>query len=189
MNLRFPQVAQCVENAARFKPFGKLLDFCGNYYSPYYAFMMLAMSRIYDSDKLAVELGCDQGRGLVALAMSGGTVIGIDHTRKVGMNKAQEICPNIIFLEQDSLPIPEPFTTLGRKIDVLHIDTEHSYAQASEEFRHYKPFLNSPSLVIFDDLHAQDDSVLKFFMELPYVKIQDDRMHPECGWGVIYYVE
>jgi len=40
---------------------------------------------------------------------------------------------------------------------------------------------------MFDDLHAMDNGVLKAFYELPYPKIQDDRLHPVNGYGVLIY--
>jgi SAM-dependent methyltransferase len=163
-----------------------LIEFYGDYFQPYYRFMTQVMSG------LLVELGCDNGRGLVSLAwgwQERTQVVGIDHTRKAGIDKAQELFDNIIFLQQDSLPVPEWFDNQDEKISLLHIDTEHSYSMAKAEFEAYQPYLANPAIIIFDDLHAQEDSVLKYFMELPYPKIQDDRMHPVCGWGVVLYAE
>lgn len=167
------------------KPPEQLLTICGDYYSPYYHFFMLAARHLRQG--LLVELGIDQGRGLAALAMSDLPVVGIDHTRKVGLEVVMDLFPNITYLKRDSLPVPEYFD--GKQISFLHIDTEHSYSQAQNEFESYLPYLTSPALVVFDDLHAQEDSVLKYFEGLPYIKIQDDRLHPTCGWGVIIYSE
>jgi hypothetical protein len=43
-------------------------------------------------------------------------------------------------------------------------------------------------VVLFDDLHAMEDAVIYFFNELPYEKIEDDRLH-SCGYGVMIYRE
>jgi hypothetical protein len=40
---------------------------------------------------------------------------------------------------------------------------------------------------MFDDLHAMDDGVLQAFAELPYAKIQQDKLHPGNGYGVLIY--
>jgi hypothetical protein len=137
--------------------------------------------------RIAVELGVDQGRGLVSLAYGGGNgsrVYGIDHTKKPQIDEALRLFNNITFLQTNSNPPPGK---IPDNIYLLHIDTEHSASQAETEFEAYKPKLASPAIVIFDDLHAQEDSVLEYFMSLPYPKIQDDRMHPVCGWGVVLY--
>ena len=81
---------------------------------------------------------------------------------------------------------PYPFI---HPINLLHIDTEHSYAMAKAEFEAYKPYLAKGAYVLFDDLHAMDDDVLMYFDELDYYKIQDDRLHPICGYGILIYEE
>ncbi len=60
---------------------------------------------------------------------------------------------------------------------------------AQEEFKAYQGHLAPGAVVLFDDLHARDDDVLKFFFSLPYPKFQDDRLHPSCGYGALVYVE
>ena len=92
---------------------------------------------------------------------------------------------NFIFVESESMPVPD--IVQSETISLLHIDTEHTYVQAEEEFNHYKHLLTEGAVVLFDDLHANDDGVLKFFNELPYEKIQDDRLHSPCGYGVVIY--
>ncbi len=184
--LRLHDLATHIDEALEFEPSLLLREFCGAYYSPYYLFMNHMANRLGENG-LLVELGCDMARGLVSLALSGKQVVGIDHTHKPGVAKAQAAFKNIVFLEQDSDPVPEWFANQDKKITLLHIDTEHSYSMAKAEFEAYEHLLDIPSVVIFDDLHAQEDAVLEYFMSLPYPKIQDDRLHPECGWGVILY--
>src|SRR3972149_1696374 len=99
MNLT--RLADWIEKAIDFKPPKSLLDFCGDYYSPYYAFMWLATITMRYPKNLAVELGCETGRGLVALAMEGASVVGIDHTHTEGIDKVQAIYNNVVFLQQD----------------------------------------------------------------------------------------
>jgi hypothetical protein len=191
MTLNLVDLARCIEQAAGFKPYGIIEDFCGEYYSPYYGFFILAMALPQSNrQRVAVELGCDQGRGLISLAYGGGkgaTVYGIDHTRKPQIERALKLFNNIVFLQTNSNPPPGE---IPDDIYLLHIDTEHSASQARTEFEAYKHKLASPAIVVFDDLHAQagsPESVLEYFMSLPYPKVQDDRMHPTCGWGMILY--
>jgi len=96
---------------------------------------------------------------------------------------------NIQFYQRDSMPVPLELRNGDERIALLHIDTEHSYSMAKAEFEAYRPLLTSPAVVVFDDLHAMGDDVMRYFVSLPYPKIIDDRMHPSCGWGVLLYQE
>ena len=105
-------------------------------------------------------------------------MIGLD------LNIAPEFCPdNVDFRLMSALPVPE----FIEDIAILHIDTEHSYGNALNEFMQYKCKLLPGAVVMFDDLHAMDNGVLKAFYELPHPKIQDDRLHPVNGYGVLIY--
>lgn len=181
-------LAHWIDSALEAEPPLLLKDICDQWYSPYYFFMYRAAQHLRNAG-LLVELGCDQGRGLAALALGGGNVIGIDHTRKVGMDRVQSTFDNVLFLQQASMPVPSHFNDVRQKIALLHIDTEHSFAQAESEFNMYRPYLAPQAVVIFDDLHAQEDDVMRFMVSLPYPKIIDDRLHPSCGWGVVLYDE
>lgn len=162
---------------------------CADYYAPYYSlfFRVIALMR----DGLAVELGVEKARGSGCLAAGSPNVVvvGVDHTRRDEVAAVQARYPNFTFLEQPSLPVPDAIHVMGGPIDVLHVDTEHSYAMAREEFNAYKPLLAPGALVCFDDLHAMEDDVLKYFMSLPYPKIHDDRLHPGTGFGALIYTE
>ena len=168
------------------EPDAQLKAFCGDYYSPYYNFFDIA-GKYLKGEGVFVELGSETGRGLFGLALSGNEVVGIDTVKRERINAVQNEFPNVIFLNQASLPVPEWFDNNKAKIVLLHIDTEHSYAMAKAEFEEYQPYLIDNALVIFDDLHAMDDDVLKYFQSLPYEKIIDDRLHPTCGWGCLIY--
>lgn len=171
-----------IEYAKKEKPPLALVEYCANYYQPYYHFMYLASLEVKG---ICVELGCEKGRGLVAMALTGKWIIGLDHTRKSELDQVLNDYPNIDFWEQSSLPVSDYFES--REIGLLHIDTEHSYSMAKAEFEAYLPCLAKPSVILFDDLHAAEDDVLRYFRELPYSKIQDDELHPVAGWGVVLY--
>lgn len=145
--------------------------------------MYLAAQRV---SGYCVELGCEKGRGLLALALSGKTVIGIESQPKDEVFEILLAYRNIEFYVRSSLPVWDTLFK-GKRIGLLHIDTEHSYSQAKNEFEAYQPYLSDKAIVIFDDLHAMNDGVKKYFDELPYDKIQDDDLHPSCGWGVVLY--
>lgn len=177
------QLHKLVTRAKSGRPPKKLLDYCEDYYSPYYHFMYLAARQIKG---YCVELGCEKGRGLLAMALSGQKVIGIDSYPAPELFLLLQTFPEIEFYNRQSLPVWGEYFK-DKEIGLLHIDTEHSYSQARAEFEGYQPYLSNGAVVIFDDLHAQNDSVLKYFNSLPYDKIQDDDLHPSCGWGVVLY--
>lgn len=193
MSVKLSDLAAWIDKALTRKPSPRLAEICGDYYSPYYMFLGHA-AHMLRQDGIAVELGTEGGRGLAAMSIDAVTpfgsslVIGVDHTKSAELVKVLDEFDNILFLHQDSLPLPAYFAD-GPKIALLHIDTEHSYSMAKAEFEAYRPLLTSPAVVVFDDLHAQDDDVLKYFVSLPYPKIIDDRLHPSCGWGVLLYQE
>lgn len=182
MNLK-----RLVNKAVRSAPLASLSWVYQDYYSPYYTLMYLLASTIENG--LLVELGVHKGRGVASLAAAGNNniTIGIDSFYPHELDIILSQFP-ILFFNQSSMPIPDFITQLKiKQINLLHIDTEHSYSMAKAEFEAYQPYLAKGAYVLFDDLHAQDDDVLKYFNELPYEKVQDDRLHPSCGYGVLVY--
>lgn len=174
-----------VNKALKTNPAPELLTLCGEWYSPYYNLMYLLSAQLKNG--FCVELGVHKGRGLAALAMANPTnlVIGFDNTYWADEIEAIRIkWPNTLFFQKSALPVPIDVT---RPIHLLHIDTEHSYANAKQEFEAYKPYLAKGAYVLFDDLHAMEDGVMRAFKELPYEKVEDDRLHPSCGYGVLVY--
>lgn len=182
MNLK-----RLINKAIKTAPPANLAWVYGDYYSPYYNLMYLLAGTIKDG--LLVELGVHKGRGLASLAAGNpnNKVIGLDTSHSPELDNVLLEFPNTWFLNVSSMPVPT-IISYGRKmINLLHIDTEHSHAMAKAEFEAYQPYLAKGAFVLFDDLHAQDDDVLRYFDCLPYEKVQDDRLHPSCGYGVVIY--
>lgn len=182
MNLK-----RLINRAIRAKPLPSLSQLYGDYYSPYYGLMYLLADSI--TNGLLVELGVESGRGLGSLAVGSKTnfIIGLDSHYHPNLDMNLSNFDNVWFFNLPSMPVPHIITVQRRPITLLHIDTEHSYSMAKAEFEAYKPYLAKGAYVLFDDLHAQDDDVLRYFNELPYEKVQDDRLHPSCGYGVMVY--
>ncbi len=156
----------------------KIITMCQEYYQPYYYLMYLLAQTVQQGD--IVELGVSKGYGVSSFAYGNSNikVIGLD----LNVSPIHTL-PNVEFHLMSALPVPD---FIG-DIAILHIDTEHSYGNACNEFMQYKPHLLPGSVVLFDDLHAMDDGVLRCFYELPYAKIQEDRLHPGNGYGVLIY--
>lgn len=176
MNLT--KLAELIDNAIYGYPPPCLANMAQKYYQPYYYLMYLLAAEVREGD--IVELGVSNGYGVSSFAYGNPSakVIGLD------LNVSPIYCPpNVDFHLMSALPVPD----FVGEIAILHIDTEHSYGNAQNEFMQYKPHLLPGSVVMFDDLHAMDNGVLQAFYELPYPKIQDDRLHPVNGYGVLIY--
>jgi len=174
-------LGRLVQEALGKEPPAELAEWCGAYYSPYYHLLHLLALH---TEHLCVELGVEKGRGSFAMALAGREVHGFDHTRR-----EQEIWqmdvrfPDFHFHEEPSLPPPDYWR---KPIGLLHVDTEHSYSMAREEFWAWKPHLAVGAVVCFDDTHAQDSAVGHFVATLPWPTVFDDRLH-SCGYAAMIY--
>ncbi len=173
------EVSKIIEIAMRHKPPLEISTMTGEYYQPYYYLMYLLARHV--TKGTIIELGVSKGYGVNSFAFGNPNIriIGLD------LNVLPEfIAPNVDFHLMSALPVP---AFIESNISILHIDTEHSYSNAKQEFEAYESYLLPGAVVMFDDLHAMDDGVLKAFYELPYAKIQDDRLHPINGYGLLIY--
>lgn len=173
-----------INKSLKNKPRKELLEKCGQYYSPYYNLMYLLGKEMKDKG-VAVELGSETGRGSTAFALSGIESYGVDNKDRREVRDVESKFENFTFIFGSSLPVPPQIQ--GKQIAVLHIDTEHSYSQAENEFKAYEPYLIDGAYVLFDDTHAAEDDVLDFVLSLPYEKIEEDDLHPTCGYAVVRY--
>lgn len=158
----------------------------GEFWFPYYHLLyLLALGS--NPEGICVELGVDKGRGCLSMAKSGARVFGVEQNEKECFNSVHP--SNVSYLKCSSTPVPEVIAAYGRAIAVLHIDTEHSFARARDEFEAYKGFLKDGAVVCFDDTNAMERDVLRYVQSLPYEKIVDDRLHPSCGYAALIYRE
>lgn len=179
--MNFKHLMERVEYAIDFLPPDSILLKSNGYYSPYYALMFLLAG---DQGGVCVELGVDKGRGSFALLMGGALVFGVEQNDKECFSMSH---PNLTLLKCSSTPVPPEIAALGKSISILHIDTEHSFTQAREEFNAYRPYLMDGAVVLFDDTNAMEGEVRRFVESLPYEKFFDDRLHPSCGYGGVIY--
>ncbi len=179
-----------VEAALNYPVPSTIMEFCGLYYSPYYNLMyLLAADHIFQNSRpaMCVELGVDQGRGSYSFLRGGARVIAVDNNTSKNCERITDRS-NFTLIHGSSTPVP--FPAERNMIDVLMIDTEHSWAQAESEFQAYKPHLKDGAIVLFDDTNAKEGEVRRYVESLlPYEKIFDDRLHPTCGFGAIIYRE
>jgi predicted O-methyltransferase YrrM len=182
---------------------------------PYYRFFHKLAASL--KPKLTVELGGYQGTGAAHFAAGNpdGTVVTIDHHTDPGDEVNNELMlqavmrfQNIVYLQGWTVPevaleqhgnhalgnAPSAYETvrdIGRKIDILFIDSWHVYEYAKADWEAYGPLLNSPALVICDDILDEDrpgfpiTGMRKFWEELEGDKFLEDTLHPGSRIGFL----
>jgi predicted O-methyltransferase YrrM len=153
--------------------------------SLYYRFLKVLAS--YMQPNLSVELGVCGGGGSLHLALGWpvGTVVGVDiaDDHPSHIKTIQETCPNFHFWQGDSVHVaPEIHNRYGA-VDILFIDTTHTYTQTLKEFEAYQPYLSGVAIVCLDDLFRQEMG--NIWEDLPGNKLRLDKLHDgaECGGG------
>lgn len=180
MNIQ--ELGRLVQLALDKEPPAELRDYCGIYYDPYYHLLYLLALH---TDGACVELGVETGRGLLALGLSGRTVWGIDNNLRLEAKIIAADMKNVSVIEGSSLPPHQRIIEeVGGDISILHVDTEHSFAQAREEFNQWMPHLRPGAVVCFDDTHAMGDDVGRFVISIQRPMIFDDRLH-SCGYAAV----
>lgn len=82
----------------------------------------------------------------------------------------------------DSL-VPDCFPSTPHGVDLLFIDTEHTFEQVSAEWELYRSALKPGAIVCFDDIHI-NEGMARFWDQLSIVKWDTGgRFHPS-GFGV-----
>lgn len=81
-----------------------------------------------------------------------------------------------IFLRINEIP---------KNINILFLDTVHTYEQVKNEFYVWEPLLADKCLVVIDDIRINDKG--KFFSELPYQKYDLTDLCHVSGFGVFFY--
>jgi predicted O-methyltransferase YrrM len=158
--------------------------------SLYYRFLRLLAAEM--NSKLSVELGVCGGGGSLHLAMGSRVAIGIDITY-------EEYYDNLIWLTKnydnlhlftgDSIEFAPYIHNRFGQIDILFIDTTHTFDQTLNEYKAYEPYLSDKAIVILDDLFrpGMDDA----WGVMPEPKMRFDFLHPsqsptDGGFGVIW---
>ena len=159
----------------------------GDWYSPYYGFMY-HLARIIKPN-LSFETGVHNGRASASLAVGypDGMVVGVDPHDHPMLDNVRQHCKNFVFLQSSSTfkNTIDYITNLPHKIDILHFDTEHSYGQVMNEWIAHRNSITNGTVLLFDDTHACDDSVLRAVYDLPLRwRMKADWLHPVCGYAI-----
>jgi predicted O-methyltransferase YrrM len=157
--------------------------------SPYYRFLKLLAEEI--AGCLSVELGVCGGGGSLHLAMASDQVVGVDVTLEYPDNIRwiRRNYDNFNFLSADSVQsAPLIYNNFG-EIDILFIDTTHTYEQTMAEYFAYDRYLSDRAVICLDDLFRPGMDLV--WAEMPETKARFDFLHPSAsptdgGFGVIW---
>lgn len=164
--------------------------------SVYYRFLRLLTERM--KPRVSVELGVGGGGASLHMALGhpSGVVIGVDERNVYQEHIAhvQEVCPNFFFWEADSVAAAEFFHekfSWFLPIDILFIDTIHTYEHTMAEFAGWKQHLALGAMVALDDLFRE--GMDEVWQELPGEKVRFDILHigsapDDGGFGVIFNI-
>ncbi len=156
--------------------------------SPYYRFLKLLAQEM--KARLSVELGVSGGGGSLHLAMGSEVAVGVDYAwdHAENINYITKHYHNFTFLQKDSINVaPDIFERYGL-IDILFIDTTHTYNQTMVEYQAYKPFMSPNSVICLDDLFRP--GMKEAWDMMPEPKLRLDSLHlseaGEGGFGVVF---
>jgi len=163
--------------------------------NPYYRLFYLIAQALKPA--LTVELGSWRGDASSHFAVGNpdGRVVAVDIHKDndvaglAKLNEAIDRLPNMSFIQAWSWDAVEVVRAMNEKIDILFIDAWHDYKYAKLEWDLYSPLLDSPALVICDDITAgyNFDGMLRFWEELPGDKFLNNDIHPGVPMGFVYY--
>jgi len=170
---------------------------CSFPFSPsiYYRFLKILAEEVRPA--LSVELGVGTGGGSMHLALGNpeGKVIGIDGGNHwpEALKYVMETCPNFEFWQRESVEAAGYARQLWSQsdiavaVDILFVDTLHTYEQVMAEFGAWRSLLSSRAIVLLDDLLFA--GVNRAWEELPGSKVRLDMLHSETGFGAIYNLD
>ena len=149
--------------------------------SRYYSFLYL-LAKEMDPNFSVISGVCGGGDSFhLSKGSENGQVIGIDiaDDHKDNIKFIKDNCPNFIFKVGDVLDVVK--TIRSSTIDILFLDSLHTYDHTKKEFNAFLPMLRPGSVVCFDDLFRP--GMEDFWNELDYPnKVRLDFLH-QSGQG------
>jgi hypothetical protein len=138
--------------------------------------------------KLILELGTRHGLSAIAFLNNirkNGKIISVDWLKQKNFvdKTILKKFPNLLFINGNCLNL-SIFKEIPINIDLLYLDTEHTFDQVNKEFEIYKYLLSDKALVIVDDLNLNDK--YKFFTNFKGIKGNFKRLHVN-GFGLFIY--
>lgn len=163
--------------------------------SKYYRFLyQLALDK---KPELSVELGvCGGGGSFNLLQGWTGQVVGIDNANEYPTHiEFLKQHNNFTFWQGDSIDLAYEVYSVYGTVDILFIDTIHTYNQTIAEFNAWHPYLAHDAIVLFDDLFrdGMEDAWQHIIQRYGY-GIRLDNLHQggsptDGGFGVVYNIK
>jgi len=162
--------------------------YCQYYYLFYLLVQHKAAQRSESERVVCMECGVEGGRGMASFAAASpkADVYGYD-IRFHGMELCKVLttyAANTTFIQRSSIPI---HLNEFPPIDLLHLDSAHTYLQVKNEFEQYSQKLAPGAVIMIDDLDQWEENkgVHRAFDEITWPKFQDNRLHPGAGYGIV----
>jgi len=138
--------------------------------------------------KLVVELGTRYGISALSFineSSKNNKIVSVDWLKQKNFVDKEILknFPNLKFVIGNCLDL-NIFDQIPFNIDILFMDTEHTYNQVSKEFSVYENLLSDTALLIVDDINVNDK--YKFFLKFNGKKKNLKRLHG-TGFGVLIY--
>lgn len=157
--------------------------------SPYYRFLNLVAKEM--KAKLSVELGVCGGGGSLHMAMGSKQAVGVDIAwdHEANITWIIKNYSNFHFRQGNSIQLAQTIYEQFGSIDLIFIDTTHTYAQTMAEYNTYLPFMSEEYVICLDDLFRPGMDLV--WAEMPDNKVRFDFLHPsqsptDGGFGVIW---
>lgn len=156
--------------------------------SPYYRFLGTLAKQL--KPKLSVVLGVCGGGDCLHLSLGNpeGKVIGVDiaYDHPQQLSYIENTCRNFIFYEGDSVQSAKDIYNKFGSVDLLFVDTVHTFEATVREVEAWSPYLSSSHIICFDDLFR--DEMAGYWETLEEPKLRLDQLHDGAekggGFGV-----
>jgi len=161
-------------------------DYRTNVGHTYYLYLS-ALVRILKPRKI-LELGTDIGRS-AAFMMTALPESSMLITAEIGTHRRVDLAlfqgdPRLKIIQGNDLDLGIYGTLDLSGIDLLYMDSDHTYEQVSREWELYRKFLSPGALVAMDDIHL-NEGMERFWNSLPFPKVDAPRDVHFSGWGLV----
>lgn len=158
-----------------------------NYLNQFYVKYLSVCVKKYNP-KLILELGTRHGistLGFANYSKASNKIITVDWIKQKSFinKKILKFFPNLKVVNGNCFDLTI-FDKIPFNIDILFLDTEHTYDQVKTEFSIYEPLLSDTALVVVDDINVNDK--YKFFSSFRGKKMNVKELH-STGFGLFLY--
>lgn len=95
---------------------------------------------------------------------------------RIAQNPQTKQLTNILSIACDSSKAFNLIINHAREVDILFLDSEHTYNVVSSEYRLYCPLVKNGGLILLDDIHFNEE-IERFWEQVPPPKIELPYLH------------